>query len=83
MPGETTDVTARIRVPSSLAEGEASLALWLPDPDLEGDARQSIRLANDGTWNEASGANDLGTISIAADAPGTSGDVDALEATAP
>ena len=68
-------------VPSSLAEGDATFALWMPDPDLAADARQSIRLANEGTWDEASGANTLGAISIADGAPGTSSQVEALEAT--
>ena len=61
--GETTSVTARLRIPATITPGTYTLALRLPDDaaSLAGDKRYAIRLANDGVWNDASGDNTLTT----------------------
>jgi hypothetical protein len=62
-PGETTTVTARLRIPASMAPGTYSLAVRLPDesPSLAADPRHAIQLANDGVWVEDTGDNVLTT----------------------
>lgn len=62
--GAETEVAVRLQLPADLAEGPAALSLWLPDPDLPGDPRQAIRLANEATWEAATGDNLLGTITV-------------------
>ncbi|MDI1461286.1 DUF4832 domain-containing protein [Catellatospora sp. KI3] len=56
-------VTANVAVPGNAASGTYKLALWLPDPTAALQARPeySIRLANTGTWDAASGYNVLST----------------------
>lgn len=72
-PGAPATVTAVLRVPADLTPGNYTLALRLPDeaPNLAGDARYAIRLANDDIWDEVTGDNVL-TRSLAIDpsAPG-------------
>lgn len=71
--GASTSVSARLRIPATLAPGAYTLALRLPDdaPSLAADPRYAIRLANDGVWVDASGDNVLTTtLAIDADAPG-------------
>ena len=53
-------------VPTSLAGGEYTLLLNLPDPEptLTDRADYSIRLANTGTWESSTGYNDLGVTVI-------------------
>lgn len=77
LPGEHT-VTARLGLPAGLAEGDYTLALWMPSADatLASNEAFSVRLANEGVW--ADGANRLGTIRIDDEAPGTA-DVAATE----
>ncbi len=56
-----------VPVPSTLPAGDYSLLLNLPDPEqtLGDRADYSIRLANAGTWEPASGYNDLGvTVTV-------------------
>jgi hypothetical protein len=59
--GETTRVTARLRVPATLATGTYTLALRLPDESasLARDPRYAIQLANQDVWGEAQGDNVL------------------------
>jgi hypothetical protein len=71
--GETTTLAVRLRIPADIAAGTYSLALRLPDETeaLSGDARYSIRTANEGTWNAQSGDNVLtNDLVIDASAPG-------------
>ncbi len=72
-PGETSKVDVRVRVPVDLAPGSYQIGLWLPDETvgLRKDPRYSIRLANDGLWDESSGVNRLpGSLRVDAEAPG-------------
>jgi hypothetical protein len=56
-PGETLALRADLTVP--VPEGPLPVTLWLPDssPRLAEDPRQSVRLANDGGWDAATGLN--------------------------
>lgn len=67
MPGEDYTLWAELPVPSSLAEGEYDLALWLPDrdPSLSIRPEYSIRLANSGVWDASAGYNVLRTVTVA------------------
>ena len=60
LPGET--VLLATSVPLSLPAGayDVLLALRDPAPMLHDDPRYSIQLANEGTWDEATGENALG-----------------------
>jgi hypothetical protein len=59
--GETSSVTARLRVPATLAAGDYTLAVRLPDESssLARDARYAIRFANQDMWSESDGDNVL------------------------
>lgn len=56
-------IRAKITIPSSLAVGEYDLLLNLPDPEktLNSNPGYSIRLANKGVWEPATGFNSLMT----------------------
>ena len=58
-PGTIAKVNARLQLPGDLAAGTYKLSLWLPDDasGLRADPRFSIRLANDGVWNDSTGDN--------------------------
>ncbi|HUS65049.1 MAG TPA: DUF4832 domain-containing protein [Kofleriaceae bacterium] len=76
-PGLTT-IAVRLRVPAGAQPGDDyELSLWMPDASdrLRDDPRQAIRLANDGTWNAATGTNTV-TRSLRVDAAAP-GEVDA------
>jgi hypothetical protein len=64
-PG-TAVFSAALRVPDNAAEGVYRLALWLPDgyESLMKDPRYAIRFANENVWDEAGGANVLGTVRV-------------------
>ena len=64
MPG-TTVVDQTVNLPSGIS-GEVTLWLNLPDPctTLRDNPRFSIRLANNGTWDENTGYNKLHTFSL-------------------
>jgi hypothetical protein len=59
--GATAALAVRLRIPAGIAPGTYTLALRLPDEGdaISGDARYSIRLANDGVWNGETGDNVL------------------------
>lgn len=65
-PGTTTELEATVPIPSKIPSGEYTVCLNLPDPceSLHNDPRYSIRLANDGLWDEATGYNNLCKVSI-------------------
>ncbi len=67
--GLKTTVTARLRVPASLAAGTYTLALRMPDASssIAKDPRYAIRFANTGGWDPATGDNVL-TRSLVVDA---------------
>jgi hypothetical protein len=57
--GATTTLSQKVKVPASVPAGRYALALELPDPLLPGRPEYSIRTANDGLWDAATGLNDL------------------------
>jgi hypothetical protein len=58
--GEIT-VSAKLRIPASVASGTYRVALWLPDAasSLQSRAEYAVRFANAGVWNAAAGDNTL------------------------
>jgi hypothetical protein len=57
--GTSTTVSQTLTVPSSLPAGSYALLLNLPDPLLSTRPEYSIRLANQNTWDAATGMNSL------------------------
>jgi hypothetical protein len=72
-PGVTT-VTAKIHIPSNAEEGEYQLALWLPDgfESLRDNPLYAIQFANENIWDEATGLNKLGNVTVTESAGGES-----------
>jgi hypothetical protein len=62
-----------VRLPATLAPGNYSLALFLPDADetLRARPEYAVQLANTGLWDASDGKNALVNLTIAPDAPGT------------
>ncbi len=62
-PSAETSIDASVVIPADLAPGKYSVALSLPDADtrLEARSEYSIRFANTGVWDAASGDNKLST----------------------
>ncbi|KAB8194862.1 DUF4832 domain-containing protein [Nonomuraea phyllanthi] len=57
--GTTTTVSQTLTVPSSLPRGTYAVLLNLPDPQLVSRAEYAVRVANQGTWEAATGLNNL------------------------
>lgn len=57
--GTSTTVQQTLTVPANLPAGSYTLLLNLPDPLLSTRPEYSIRLANQGTWDAATGMNSL------------------------
>jgi hypothetical protein len=72
--GQRITLTIPIRLPAGAAEGEYQLALWLPDASdtLRDDPRYAVAFANENVWDDATGDNLLGTLTISTDAGGES-----------
>jgi hypothetical protein len=71
--GTTIERSFRLSVPAGLAEGAYAVGLRLADADpvLAKDPRYSIRFANAGTWEAATGINVLkNNLTVSAKAPG-------------
>ena len=70
----TVSFTAKLHVPSNAREGEYQLALWLPDAyeSLQTNPQYSVQFANANIWDESTGLNVLGNVSIAESAGGES-----------
>ncbi len=70
-PGTAT-LTAKLHVPSNIADGDYQLALWLPDgyESLQDNPLYAIRFANENVWDEVTGLNVLGKLSITESAGG-------------
>jgi hypothetical protein len=64
LPGQAHVIQGTIDVPAAMPEGDYDLLLHLSDPEtwLHGDPAYSIRLANHGLWEPATGYNQLGHI---------------------
>jgi len=79
-PG-TSSLTAKIRLPSTIRKGDYSLALWLPDEAAA--LRQSpfyaVQFANEGTWDETTGYNILGQVSVDSSMTGSTKRTDVLQ----
>ena len=72
-PGSTS-FTSKLHTPSNAEEGDYRLALWLPDgyESLRDNPLYSIQFANENVWDEATGFNIVGNISITESAGGES-----------
>ncbi|MBI2393373.1 MAG: DUF4832 domain-containing protein [Deltaproteobacteria bacterium] len=59
LPGTTTTVTARLRVPANATVGKARLELWLPDPSglLAPRPEYAVHVASKGVWDGKRGTN--------------------------
>ncbi|MEV6495073.1 DUF4832 domain-containing protein, partial [Actinoplanes sp. NPDC051633] len=57
--GATTTLRQTITLPKQIAAGRYQLLLELPDPLLRNRPEYSIRTANEGLWDAATGLNDL------------------------
>ncbi|MEV8376125.1 DUF4832 domain-containing protein [Kribbella sp. NPDC056861] len=62
-PGTTTTLQQKVRAP--FAPGKYKLLLKIADPQLSNRPEYSVQLANQGTWQPATGTNDLGqTVTV-------------------
>jgi hypothetical protein len=64
-PGNAS-FSAQIPLPKNLAAGTYHLALWLPDasPALRNDPHYAIHFANENMWEDTTGFNILGSVTI-------------------
>ena len=79
-PGSSS-FTAKIRLPSKIAEGDYKLALWLPDEAeaLQQNPLYAVQFANGDVWNEATGYNVLGRISVDSSVTGSYKRLDVMQ----
>ncbi len=68
----TSNFSVKLHIPSNINEDNYQLALWLPDEYefLRDNPLYAIRFANEGIWNEVTGLNVLGNISVTQSAGG-------------
>ncbi len=67
-PGQTVTVSETLSLPSAIVPGTYSLSLSLPDADsrLASNSAFSVRMANQNTWDAATGYNSLNaTVQVA------------------
>lgn len=71
-PGDSS-FTASIRLPSKMDEGKYQLALWLPDEyeSLQNNPLYAVQFANEGVWEESTGYNILGQVTVDASVTGS------------
>ena len=71
-PGASSFTTS-IRLPSKIDNGEYSLALWLPDEAeaLQSNPLYAVQFANEGVWDESTGYNILGKVTVDSSATGS------------
>jgi len=64
-PGNSS-FTASIRLPSKIAEGDYTLALWFPDEaeSLQSNPLYAVQFANETIFDESTGYNILGTVKV-------------------
>jgi len=64
-PGDSS-FTVSIRLSAKMDEGEYNLALWLPDAAkmLQENPFYSVRFVNEGIWDESTGYNILGQVTV-------------------
>ena len=72
LPDSAVALRHTIGLPADLPEGDYDLLLGLPDPapTLYGTPAFSVRLANEGLWEEATGLHRLATLTVAGGAGG-------------
>jgi hypothetical protein len=70
--GEQVRLDLALRTPADAPDGDRVLALWLPDPapQLRGDPRYALRLANDGVFDDSGGWNVLAMLPVQQGASG-------------
>ena len=68
--GTVSELKAEVPLPADMKEGKYVVSLNLPDPcaTLHDDARYSIRLANAGVWDPATGYNRIATLEVSSPA---------------
>ncbi len=76
-PGKT-QFNVKVHIPTNAKAGEYKLALWLPDgyESLRDNPLYAIQFANTDLWDEATGLNLLGNVSITEGGGGAAGDAD-------
>jgi len=64
-PGSSS-FTASIRLPSKMDDAKYNLALWLPDEyeSLQSNPSYAVQFANEGVWDESTGYNILGQVTV-------------------
>lgn len=64
-PGSSS-FTVKLRLPEKMAEGSYTLGLWLPDEaeTLHNNPLYAVRFASEGVWDEVSGLNMLGQVTV-------------------
>jgi hypothetical protein len=64
-PGNSS-FTVSLRLPSKMGEMQYNLALWLPDEaeTLQANPQYAVRFANENLWDESTGYNILGKVSV-------------------
>jgi hypothetical protein len=79
-PGDSS-FTASIRLPSKIEEGEYNVALWFPDASesLQTNPLYAVQLANDGIWDESTGYNILGKVTVDRSVAGSSARSDSMQ----
>jgi hypothetical protein len=80
-PGDSS-FTASIRLPSKMGEGDYKLALWLPDGSetLQANPLYAVQLANEGVWDESTGYNILGKVTVDSSTTGSYQSADFMQA---
>jgi hypothetical protein len=77
----SSSFTAKIRLPSNMANGEYNFALWLPDEaeTLRENPLYAVQFANEDTWDESTGYNILGNVNVDSSVSGSYRRVDFME----
>lgn len=73
LAGEEVQLQVRLQLPAATAAGSYTLSLWFPDAadSLRDDPRYAIALANESVWDGVTGLNELATLEVDPDAPGS------------
>jgi hypothetical protein len=79
-PGSSS-FAAKIRLPSRMEEGDYRLAVWLPDEaeTLRENPQYAVQFANEGTWDDATGYNILGNVTVDSSVTGSYARADRMQ----
>ena len=79
-PGSST-FSVTLRLPSKMEETDYNLALWLPDEaeTLQQNPFFAVQFANEGTWDDATGYNLLGSIHVDSSTTGSYKRADSMQ----